>query len=122
MTPVDREEESISQLRTLITEEGLYGNDIHGMVLDDAALLRHLRQKNFDVAAAKISILKTVEWRKSFGFDQMHTEWIPIVSHENSTGKIFVRGFDKVRRLLPLTLSRLLERVLLFIISYFTFH
>lgn len=37
----------------------------------------------------------TLKWRRDFGVEQMHTHWMDTIALENSTGKTYVRGFDK---------------------------
>lgn len=38
---------------------------------------------------------ETLEWRKKFDFPKLHNEDKSIIALENSTGKMYVRGFDK---------------------------
>jgi hypothetical protein len=63
--------------------------------VDDLCLLRYLRARNYDVNKAADMLHKTLSWRKSFGLDEMSTTWRPIIEKENSTGKMYARGFDK---------------------------
>jgi hypothetical protein len=37
----------------------------------------------------------TIKWRHEFGIDNIHTEYKDTIALENSTGKMYVRGFDK---------------------------
>ena len=39
---------------------------------------------------------KSVEWRDSFGLQALADgEWRDVIANENSTGKMYVRGYDK---------------------------
>lgn len=38
---------------------------------------------------------ETLEWRKQFDFPKLYNEDKSIIANENSTGKMYVRGFDK---------------------------
>jgi hypothetical protein len=38
---------------------------------------------------------ETIEWRKNFEIQKIHTEFAETIKLENSTGKMYIRGFDK---------------------------
>lgn len=38
----------------------------------------------------------TLQWRKDFKIDEMHTNWTDTLAVENATGKTYVRGYDKL--------------------------
>jgi len=65
--------------------------------MDDATFLRYLKARSFDTVKASHLLDSTISWRKSFGISNIHSEeWTPIIQKENETGKMYVRGFDKI--------------------------
>ena len=70
--------------------------DINIMKLNDSCYLRYLKARNYDVEKASKLLIDTIKWRKDFGIDQLHNESnMNCVSKENSSGKMFLRGYDK---------------------------
>lgn len=63
--------------------------------LDDAAYLRYLRARNFDIEKSIAMLEATLEWRKQFGLKEIHESWMDTIRMENSTGKMYCRGFDR---------------------------
>jgi hypothetical protein len=51
--------------------------------------------RNYNVAKATKMLEDTIKWRREFGIDNIHTEYKDTIALENSTGKMYVRGFDK---------------------------
>eukprot|EP01035_Chromulina_nebulosa_P018047 gene18047-23689_t len=76
--------------------KGNYSFDnVHGLPLNESTYLRYLKARNFNVDKSKKLLDNTIIWRDSFGLADIHTSWMPIIANENSTGKMFVRGYDK---------------------------
>ena len=64
--------------------------------LDDSCLLRYLVARNFDVKKAALMLQNTLKWRQDFGVKHIHTNaFMNVVAKENSTGKIYLRGYDE---------------------------
>lgn len=66
-----------------------------GMAMNDSTYIRYLRARNYDVEKATKMLRATLKWRKEFGLEDIHTKWTETVAYENSSGKMYVRGFDK---------------------------
>ena len=62
--------------------------------LDDLLYLRYLRARNFEAIKAKSMLEQTIQWRSTFKIDSMKA-WRHALDNENSTGKLYVRGFSK---------------------------
>lgn len=62
--------------------------------LDNLLYIRYLRARNFEAIKATTMLEKTIQWRSSFNIDSMKT-WRRILDNENSTGKLYVRGFSE---------------------------
>jgi hypothetical protein len=62
------------------------------MPLDDACIIRYLRARGMDVAKAGAMLRATIEWRHSFGVDNI-TSQLALVKAEGVTGKTFVAPF-----------------------------
>lgn len=73
-------------------------SDATGLPIDDNTLIRYLKARKWDIEKSKALLNSTIEWRKNFGLDQIESTWKPIIETENATGKLYVRGFDKVLR------------------------
>ncbi|KAG2393487.1 hypothetical protein C9374_007018 [Naegleria lovaniensis] len=63
--------------------------------LDEAALIRFLRARDYDINKAEKLMNTCLEWRRSFKPDEITAEEI---DSEASSGKLFQRGFDKLNR------------------------
>jgi hypothetical protein len=63
--------------------------------VDDSCLLRYLRARNFDTTKASTMLQNTLTWRKTFIAHRSQPGWKDSIVHENSTGKMYTRGFDK---------------------------
>ena len=90
---------TIEQVQALEALQSNYleqSTDVDGLPLNQSTYLRYLRARNFNVAKSKQLLDGTIEWRKSFGLSNLHESWSPIVADENNTGKVFVRGYDKL--------------------------
>lgn len=68
--------------------------DVFGMSVDDSTYLRYLRARNFDFEKASAMLRATIEWRHSFGLSEMLEGWADVIKLENSTGKMYLRGYD----------------------------
>lgn len=67
-----------------------------GLPMDDSTYLRYLRARNWDAEKAITMLNATIVWRHDFGLRELHgTQWKETIAHENSTGKLYVRGHDK---------------------------
>jgi len=63
---------------------------------DDACLLRYLVARNMNLKKASIMLQNTLIWRAEFGVKHIHKkERMASIALENSTGKIYLRGFDR---------------------------
>ena len=62
--------------------------------LNDSLFARYLRART-TVKAAIDAITKTILWRNEFKIKEMQKEWRDILINENSTGKMYIRGFTK---------------------------
>jgi hypothetical protein len=62
--------------------------------LNDSLFARYLRART-TVKAAIDAIVKTILWRNEFKIKEMQTEWKDVLMNENSTGKMYIRGFTK---------------------------
>jgi CRAL/TRIO domain/CRAL/TRIO, N-terminal domain len=73
------------------------GNDANssGLKMDDSTFLRYLRARKFDFSKASHMLDDTIKFRKEYGLDQMHSNWADTITRENSTGKMYIRGFDR---------------------------
>lgn len=71
--------------------------DGNGLPLNDFTLLRFLRARQFDVSKATLMLNNTLSWRREFDLKELRqgTSWTESIRKENSTGKLYVRGFDK---------------------------
>ena len=67
----------------------------YGLALDDYTFLRYLRARSFDLTKATAMLTATLKWRNEFGLVNMMSEWTTTIQLENSTGKMFARGFSK---------------------------
>lgn len=84
---------ALSQFSSLYKSQ--MNSSIHGMILNKAMFLRYLHARNYNIDKAKKMLDSTIEWRNLFKLYEIDTKWVPIVKHENCTGKVYVRGFDK---------------------------
>ncbi|CAM9478645.1 unnamed protein product [Laminaria digitata] len=89
------EAQGISQLRQ---SHFPVGTESFGMPLDDACLARYLRARSGDVAKAAAMLSATLEWRREFGLPQVLKDEVNVIAKENSTGKVYVSGFDRQGR------------------------
>ena len=73
--------------------------DGFGMDMDDKTFIRYLRARYWNFKKAKKMLDKTLKWRHDFGLAEMHTHaddnWNGTIKFENTTGKMYVRGYDK---------------------------
>lgn len=76
--------------------------DGHGLAMNDKTFSRYLRARSYDIHKATELLENTLIWRKDFGLKEMQ-DWT-VISTENSTGKMYVRGKDKEGR--PLIIMR----------------
>ncbi len=68
-----------------------------GFEINDSMFLRYLRARNFHVEKSFELLSSTISWRKEFGLNGMFSgAWQDVLQMENSTGKMYVRGFDKL--------------------------
>lgn len=71
-------------------------SDDKGFPFSDSTYLRYLRARNNDVDKASEMLNNTITWRNTFGLPGLYRgDWKQILSTENATGKMFVRGFDR---------------------------
>jgi len=61
------QQHALDTLRKQLQDEGRFVPER----MDDAALLRFLRARRFDVAKAKVMLLSAEQWRKDFGVDDI---------------------------------------------------
>jgi hypothetical protein len=67
-----------------------------GFPLNDPTFLRYLRARKGNVAAAKKQLEATIKWRVEAGLSDLYEQkWESVIANENSTGKCYVRGFDR---------------------------
>uniref|UniRef100_A0A7S3M0V5 CRAL-TRIO domain-containing protein n=1 Tax=Spumella elongata TaxID=89044 RepID=A0A7S3M0V5_9STRA len=85
-----KEQEALEAMRTAFD-----GEDGFGMPMNDLTYGRYLRARNFNVVKATKMLRETLVWRKEFDFPKLYAEDKPIIANENSTGKMYVRGYDK---------------------------
>eukprot|EP01041_Mallomonas_annulata_P011969 gene11970-25072_t len=69
-------------------------SDGHGMEVNDNMFIRYLRARNFDFEKSSTMLNATLQWRKEYGVGNMES-WRDMLTLENSTGKMYVRGFDR---------------------------
>jgi hypothetical protein len=70
--------------------------DGFGMKMNDGTYLRYLRARNFNFEKSKHMLENTLKWREEFGLKDFHNgQWKDIIALENSTGKMYARGFDR---------------------------
>ena len=66
------------------------------MDLDESTFLRYLRARQYDVSRATTLLQESIKWRKDFGLaDLQKGKWQETLAKENSTGKMYCRGFDR---------------------------
>ena len=68
--------------------------DSCGLALTDATFLRYLRARNYDVTKSSLMLRATIKWRHDFGLKDM-SPWSETLQLEATTGKMYIRGFDK---------------------------
>jgi len=57
---------------------------------------RYLRARGFEIDKAVLMLKETIEWRKTFGLTDLYDgKWKDIIASENSTGKMYIRGYDR---------------------------
>mmetsp|Transcript_13586 Transcript_13586/g.13163 ORF Transcript_13586/g.13163 Transcript_13586/m.13163 type:complete len:260 (-) Transcript_13586:91-870(-) len=67
-----------------------------GLPLNDATFLRYLHARSFDFTKSSAMLQATLKWRSDFGLkDMLSGNWTDIIQKENTTGKIYIRGFSK---------------------------
>lgn len=71
-----------------------------GMPLNDSTYIRYLRARNFDTGKSTAMLRATIAWRKEFDLGGLQTTWKETIEYENSTGKMYVRGYDNEGRAL----------------------
>lgn len=70
--------------------------DSYGLPLNDATFQRYLRARSYDFEKSSAMLKSTIEWRKTFGLGEMLNKgWDEVIAHENSSGKMYVRGISK---------------------------
>lgn len=98
---MDKEQVQCANIERVLARDG-YSRD---KITDPLMSRRHLRACKGDMAQAIESLKKTLEWRKENNVDiyshiftsddtNEYGELQSVVSFENSTGKIYVRGYD----------------------------
>ncbi|CAM9199863.1 unnamed protein product [Choristocarpus tenellus] len=95
--------EQIAALNELRTSFPL-DRDSNGLPLDDSCLMRYLRARNWNVSKAGKMLSATLDWRRNFGVEKVLNEEGDVIARENSTGKIYLRGYDKAGR--PIMIMR----------------
>jgi len=89
---------SSSQLASLEKMRSTFNNNNNnnGLELNDSLYLRYLRARSYDYEKASKLLQDTMKWRHEFGLDQLHSEqYKSSVIKENSSGKMYLRGYDK---------------------------
>ena len=81
---------ALEKMRTAFPAE-----DCCGLQFDDSTFLRYLRARTFDFAKSSAMLNATIKWREEAGLGDMHKGWTSIIEKENSTGKMYARGFSK---------------------------
>mmetsp|Transcript_59397 Transcript_59397/g.159050 ORF Transcript_59397/g.159050 Transcript_59397/m.159050 type:complete len:399 (-) Transcript_59397:59-1255(-) len=70
--------------------------DGRGLYHDTRCLLRYLRARSWDLKEAEAMLRETGRWRKSFDFAGLvEGMYADTVFRQNSSGKMYVRGFDR---------------------------
>jgi len=95
---VGPQESILEELKKQLKEEG----DFVEERMDDAALLKFLRARKFDLAKAKDMVLRAEDWRKTFGVDDIMAKGEVVV---NSSYKQFYHKTDRDGR--PIYIERL---------------
>eukprot|EP00904_Undaria_pinnatifida_P011952 jgi/Undpi1/7888/HiC_scaffold_24.g10360.m1 len=95
------EAQGISQLRQ---SHFPTGTESFGLPLDDACLARYLRARSGNVEKAATMLSATLAWRKEFGLPEVLKDEVDVIAKENSTGKVYVSGFDRQGR--PIVVMR----------------
>ena len=68
------------------------------MDLDEATFLRYLRARQHDLPRATALLKESIKWRQDFGLSDLQAgKWKDTLAKENSTGKMYCRGFDRYK-------------------------
>ena len=70
-------------------------NIVEDLHIDRACILRYLKARSYNQEAACKMLDETIAWRKDFQVSKIHTDWKKDIELESSTGKMYVRGFDR---------------------------
>ena len=90
------QQEGLTKMREIFSDV-----DGFGMKMNDDTFLRYLRARTFNFEKAKHMMENSLKWREEFGLKDLHSgAWKDIIKLENSTGKMYLRGFDKSGHLL----------------------
>ncbi|CAM9630014.1 unnamed protein product, partial [Heterosigma akashiwo] len=73
-----------------------------GMPLDEQCFLRYLRAEKWVLQKAISKLHDTLRWRQEFGVQSINSDpdVMDEIRLENSTGKVYCRGFDKCGRVI----------------------
>jgi hypothetical protein len=87
--------ELIASFRRLLADEGFNDDVIDaGFSLDTGTLRRYLRARKWDSSLALPMLKSTIIWRRQYNVPSVHRP-DDVIAVENSTGKMYCRGFDR---------------------------
>ncbi|KAI5478787.1 hypothetical protein MNV49_004613 [Pseudohyphozyma bogoriensis] len=86
----ESQQAALAQFKTELAAEGFYDPAVH----DDAALLRFLRARKFDIPKAKIMWIDTQKWKKSFKVDELYETFD--YTEKSEVDKLYPRFYHKI--------------------------
>jgi len=94
MTPADED----ALVQQLLSQ---YNDDVRSecarsrFQLNSDCAKRYLRARQWNIDKSKTMLDATIAWRREFGLDALYDEkWVEVLAKENSTGKMYARGFS----------------------------